>query len=202
VYGSVTVRSNATVAPGASAGTLGIVTITNEFVCQLGGILSMDADHLSGTNDVISGMNSATFGGTLNLNLFSIDLTSNFKLFDAVAYSGGFDVIIPATPGGGWVWDTSSLTVDGRLKVKPLVVTPPSVSSVAVAGGNLTLSGTGGAPFYTYTVYASSDLSVPLSSWAAVGTGVFKGDGSFVFTIPVNTTTNPQQYYSVQYVAP
>ena len=99
------------------------------------------------------------------------------------------------------MWDVSNLTVDGTLKVKTFVVTQPSITTSSLVGTNLVLSGTGGAPYISYTVYASSDLSLPLVSWNPVGTGIFKGDGSFVFTTPVDTG-GPQLFYSVQYTAP
>ena len=201
VQGSVTVNSNATVSPGISAGAFGKLTITNALTPQAGGILLMDVDHSSATNDVIEGLASVTYGGTLSLNVLSVDLTSSFKLFNAAAYGGAFDAIIPASPGPGWVWDPSSLTVDGTLKVKNFVLTQPNITTVSAAGFDLTLSGIGGAPYLGYTVYASSDLSLPLASWSPIGTGTFKADGSFVFTTSVETS-GPQQFYAVQYLTP
>jgi hypothetical protein len=197
----VTVQSNATVSPGPTAGVIGKMTITNALTLQPGGILAMDADHSSGTNDTIEGLYSVTYGGTLSLNLYTVDLTSSFKLFSAVSYSGAFDTITPATPGPGWVWDVSNLTVDGTLKVKTFGVTQPNITTVSVVGTNLVLSGTGGPAYLGYTVYASPDVSIPLISWSPAGTGNFKGDGSFVFTIPIDTA-GPQQFYAVQYTTP
>jgi autotransporter-associated beta strand protein len=201
VRGSVTVMSNATVSPGPTAGVIGKLTVTNALTPQAGGMLLMDVDHFSATNDAIEGLASVTYGGTLSLNVYSVDLTSSFKLFSATSYSGAFDLITPTSPGPGWVWDVSKLTVDGTLKVKTLVITVPNITTVSVTGTNLTLSGTGGPAFFSYTVFASSDLSVPLISWSPVGTGSFKGDGSFVFTTPINPS-GPPQFYSVQYMAP
>jgi autotransporter-associated beta strand protein len=77
VLGSVTVTSNATVSPGPSAGTISKLTVTNALTLQPGGILSMEVDHFGGTNDVIEGMASVTYGGTLSLNVFSVDLSSS-----------------------------------------------------------------------------------------------------------------------------
>lgn len=201
VRGSVNIRSNATVSPGPSAGVIGKLTITNALTLQPGGILLMDVDHSSATNDVIEGLASVTYGGTLSLNPYSVDLTSRFKLFSATSYSGAFDLITPVSPGAGWVWDVSSLAVDGTLKVKTFVVTQPNITTASVAGTDLTLSGTGGPAYLSYTVYASSDVSLPLASWIAVGTGNFKGDGSFVLTIPFDTS-GFQQFYAVQYTGP
>jgi autotransporter-associated beta strand protein len=202
VRGSVTVQSNATVSPGPSAGVIGKLTVTNALTPQPGGILLMEVDQSSATNDVIEGLASVTYGGTLSLNLlFPVDLTSSFKLFNAAAYSGAFDTITPASPGSGWVWDVSKLAVDGTLKVKTFVVTQPNITTASVVGANFTLSGTGGPAYLNYTVYASSDLSQSLINWSPIGTGNFKGDGSFAFTVDISAV-GPYQFYAVQYMTP
>lgn len=201
VRGSVTVQSNATVSPGPTAGVIGKMTITNALTLQPGGILLMEADHFSATNDVIEGLASVTYGGTLNLSLLSVDLTSSFKLFSAAAYGGAFDTITPASPGFGWVWDVSNLTLDGTLKVKTFVATQPSFTTSSLVGTNLVLSGAGGPPYLGYTVFSSSDLTLPVAVWSPAGTGNFKGDGSFVFTTPIDPN-GPQLFYAVQYTTP
>ena len=59
----------------------------------------------SGTNDLITGLASVIYGGTLNLAIDSIETNSVFKLFSANSYSGAFDAInphslpSPASPG-------------------------------------------------------------------------------------------------------
>ena len=202
VRGSVTVKSNATVSPGPSAGVIGKLTITNALTLQPGGILLMDVDHFSATNDVIEGLASVTYGGTLSLNLCTRWTSPPASSCSApLPTAAPLTLITPTSPGPGWVWDVSNLTVDGTLKVKTFVVTQPNITTASVVGTNLTLSGTGGPAFIGYTVFASSDLSLPLVSWSPVGTGNFKGDGSFVFTTPIDTS-GPQQFYAVQYTAP
>ena len=202
VHGGLTVSSNAILSPGPSAGVISKLTVTGALTLQPGGILVMDVDNSSATNDVIDGSASVTYGGTLSLNLLSVDLTSSFKLFNAASYGGAFDIITPASPGTGWVWDVSRLTVDGTLRVKTFAVTLPNITTTSIVGTNLTLGGTGGPPYLSYTVYASSDPSLPLASWSSIGTGIFKGDGSFVFTTPIDTSSSPQQFYAVQYTTP
>jgi autotransporter-associated beta strand protein len=200
LVGNLTVSSNATVSPGVSAGVIGSLTVSGALTVQPGGVLTMEVDNTSATNDVITGLTSVTYGGTLNLNVLSIDVTSSFKLFNAASYHGAFDLITPVSPGFGWVWDTSSLPVNGTLKVKPLVVTQPS-ASVAVNGSQLTISGTGGPAYFSYVVLASSDVSLPLASWSQVGTGNFHADGSYALTIP-GGTAGTDQFFAVRYAAP
>jgi hypothetical protein len=113
-----------------------------------------------------------------------------------------FNMITPAVPQLGYVWDTSSLTVNGTLKLKPLVVTSPTISNVSVTGTNLTFGGTGGAPFYTYNVLATADLTQPLVAWSQIGTGTFAADGTFVLNLGIDPVTFPQLFYTIQFVAP
>ncbi|HVM49818.1 MAG TPA: autotransporter-associated beta strand repeat-containing protein [Candidatus Acidoferrum sp.] len=201
VRGSVIVSSNATLSPGPSGGTFGILTITNSLALQPGATLAMDADFNSATNDLIEGLASITYGGTLSLNLMSVDLTASFKLFNAASYGGAFDMITPASPGAGWVWDLSSLGVNGTLKVMNFAYTQPHITTASAADSNLTLSGTGGPPYLGYTVYSSYDVTLALPSWGYVGTGNFQADGSFAFTTAIDTN-GPPEFYALQYTTP
>jgi len=84
---------------------------------------------------------SVTYGGTLLVQNLGPAISSgnSFKLFNAAAYSGAFAGIVPTTPGAGLAWDTSSLVVDGNLKVKSVSTEPTDISAL-VNGGNLELS--------------------------------------------------------------
>jgi autotransporter-associated beta strand protein len=201
VNGDLTVSSNATVSPGETSGVITKLTVTGALTVQPGGILAMDADFTSGTNDVIDGLASVTYGGTLSLSLLSIDLTASFKLFNAGSYHGAFDTITPASPSFGWVWDASSLPVNGTLKVKTLTAAGRPNVAVSATGSTLTLSGTGGPAYFNYTILASADVTQPLTSWTQVGTGNFKADGSFVINLPIDSNT-PQQFYTIHYLSP
>src|SRR5439155_7678335 len=77
VRGSVTAESGATLTPGDIAGAIGRLTITNALVLQSGSTLTMDLDYDlvlgGGTNDVITGLASVTYCGTLYLNIIMIE---------------------------------------------------------------------------------------------------------------------------------
>ena len=134
ITGPVSILASGTIAPGVSIGTL---TINNSLT--LSGITAMELNATTGTNDVIRGLTSVTYGGTLSLSNLSgaITTSSAFKLFNASEYHGAFATIIPASPGPGLAWNTNTLATEGTLRV--LSTTPTSIAS-AMSGNLLTFS--------------------------------------------------------------
>jgi hypothetical protein len=94
------------------------------------------------TQDQIVGVASLTYGGTLQVtNLAGALAAGNaFKLFDAQNYSGAFASISPATPGPNLLWDTSTLTTDGTLRIVTAVNTSPTSIVLTMNGNILNLS--------------------------------------------------------------
>jgi hypothetical protein len=175
----------------------GVLTITNNLVLQSGSTLVMDLDPFSPTNDAITGLASVTYGGTLDLShgtTSGFTLTNTFKLFYAHSYSGSFSAINPPTAGGSYGWDTSTLAVDGTLRIMP---TKPRVNSVVLSGGFLQISGVEGPTSGTYDVLGSNELT-PVGSWPVVQSGNFNGDGTFSFSVPFDGTI-PHQFFRIRY---
>jgi hypothetical protein len=173
------------------------MTITNNLVVQSGGALVMDLDPISGTNDTIKGLASITYGGTLDVGHFATSgytLTNTFKLFYANSYSGSFDAINPLTAGGQYGWDTSTLAVDGTLRIMPA---KPRVNSVVISGGSLQISGVAGPSGAAYDVLASNELT-PVATWPVIQSSSFNADGTFSFSVPIDGTT-PHQYFRIRY---
>ena len=125
IQGPVTIQSAGRVAPGMSIGTL---TISNSLI--LSGTTIMELDAAAGTNDLVRGITSVTYGGTLVLsNLAGNIAASNaFKLFNANSYRGAFAALTPSSPALGLAWNTNTLTTDGTLRV---VNTTPTALLVA-----------------------------------------------------------------------
>jgi autotransporter-associated beta strand protein len=123
-----------TLAPGTSIGTL---TINNSLT--LSGTTIMELDATLGTNDLVRGLTSVMFGGTLILsNLSGTIGTSNaFKLFSANNYQGAFATLTPASPGAGLAWNTNTLAADGTLRV---LSTAPAGIAARASRNLLTLS--------------------------------------------------------------
>jgi hypothetical protein len=131
----VTVESGGTLSPGASIGTL---TINNTLTLSTGCTNFFEVDAAVLANDMVSGLASVTYHGTLVISNTSATPFANgnsFQLFNAGSYSGAFDAISPPTPGAGLVWDASTLASDGTLRVAA-----PAVLTASVTGSTLSLN--------------------------------------------------------------
>lgn len=195
VRGSLLVGAGSTVSPGGN-GTSGTLTVTN--VVTLLGTNSVDIDRDGGTNDVITGAVSINYGGTLNLNILNTapQLNDSYKLFNATGYSGAFVQIIPATPGAGLLWDTSSLTANGTLKViSSTPPSPPHITGFSLSGTTLTITATNGALGGQYVLLQTTNLVLPLAQWTPVLTNVFDGSGNLNLSTNVINPASRQAFY-------
>ncbi|MEO5803952.1 MAG: hypothetical protein ABIR24_10505, partial [Verrucomicrobiota bacterium] len=146
------------------------------------------------TGDQIQVANQINYGGTLNVVLSGNALAGgdNIKLFNAAAYAGAFSTIVPSTPGSGLLWDTSTLTTDGTLKV--VGSGAPSVTSTFRSGNNVIFSGTGGTANATYYVLSSTNIATPVASWIPVQTNQFDASGNFSVTNAIVPSV-PNNFY-------
>ncbi len=125
---AVTVPSGSTLSPGN--GDIGALTINNTLTLGAGSVSRFEINKDILTNDVVRGVTSVTYGGTLlltNTGNTAYAPGDSFKLFNASSYNGYFAAFSPATPGLGLLWDTNSLRVDGTLKVMVLPTPRPLV---------------------------------------------------------------------------
>jgi autotransporter-associated beta strand protein len=193
----VAVNSGGSISPGE--GSFGTLNVGGTL--SLGGTSVLDADKTgtSLTSDLIQGVSTLTYGGTLDLNLTGDPLAvgDQFKLFNASTYAGAFAAIVPATPGAGLAWDTSSLIINGTLKVIVAPPPSPSIGTIKFTGGNLEMSGTGGTPGATFYVLGSANVASPLNTWTPVLTNSFDAGGNFSISLPVDSGT-PQRFYTLQ----
>jgi fibronectin-binding autotransporter adhesin len=199
IRGSVIASSGSIIDPGPAPGVISTFTITNSLQLQSGSTINMDLDWYqflgSGTNDFIAGVASVTYGGTLNLNIDSIETNSVFKLFSANSYSGAFDALNPAIPPfTGLAWDTSFLTVDGSLRLTKL---RPRISNVAISGSNFVISAINGPPGGNVLVLTSSNVAAPLNTWTTLVTTQFDGGGNLTIGDPINSGS-AQRFYVLQ----
>jgi hypothetical protein len=154
-----------TVAPGIDA--IGALTISNTIT--LGGTTTMELDEANATNDVLRCNGSVTYGGTLNLvNLGGpLSAGASFKLFNASSYLGTYGSINPPPPRTGPDLEHVALATSDTISVVGSPVAP-QFGSVVLSGNNLVMSGSNGVPTGTYYVRASTDVSVPLTSWERI----------------------------------
>ena len=100
ISGAVTVRAGARLAPGASIGTL---TINNTLTLAAGSRTEVELDDAAGTNDLVRGLTTVNYGGTLVVSNLAGTVTNgqSFKLFSAAAFSGNFSSILVQPPLAG-----------------------------------------------------------------------------------------------------
>jgi hypothetical protein len=201
VTGSLAVSAGATLSP---AGTNTLLGINSGAYCTgviaASGAIALNGTTIiklngSGTNDEVQAGAGLTYGGTLNLENISgspLAAGNSFQIFNAASYSGSFVSLMPAAPGTGLAWDTTQLNI-GILNVVA-VSTQPVIGSVAMSGGNLVFSGSGGTPGGTFYVLTSTNLLLPLANWTLTTTNQFDGGGNFDVTNAINPDS-AQEYY-------
>ena len=102
-----------------------------------------------------------------------------------LSQSGSYRVVV--TNASGNATNTASVTV-----LPP--PTPPSFTSIALAGSQVVFSGTNGVAGARYLVLRSTNAALPRTAWTPVLTNQFDPDGAFMFTNPFNAGT-PQEYF-------
>jgi autotransporter-associated beta strand protein len=173
IQGPVAIQAAGRLAPGISIGAL---TINNSL--NLSGVTLMELNAASGTNDLVRGLTSISYGGTLVLSNLAGTITgsSTFKLFNANSYRGAFATLTPASPGPGLAWNTNTLVMDGTLRV--VSISPVTIAN-KISGNLLNLSWP--ADHIGWSLQAQTNsLSVGL--------------GSNWFDIPNSYTTNEMTF--------
>jgi autotransporter-associated beta strand protein len=130
----VVIQANGRLAPGTSIGAL---TISNSL--SLAGATLMEVNAVTGTNDVVRGLSTVTYGGALTISNLqgSFVGTNRFKLFSAQTYRGLFASLTPASPGTNLLWNTNSLAIDGTLRI---VSAEPVTMSQSISANLLKIS--------------------------------------------------------------
>jgi autotransporter-associated beta strand protein len=167
--GSSTVNVNAggNLAPGASIGTL---TINGDL--NLGGAFTAEVDSSAFPNaDLVAGIITNTYGGTLVVSNTgpAFTVADTFQLFSAGVYQGAFASITPFSPGPGLIWDTSTLTTDGTLRIAVGNATPPAtnITFTKISGSQVVLNWPTGQGWKLQT--QTNALSVGLkTNWVEV----------------------------------
>jgi hypothetical protein len=77
-----------------------------------------------------------------------------------------------------------------------LSVPSPQISQATMRGNNRSFNGTHGLPGGTYFILATTNLSLPPSSWAIIATNIFDSLGNFSFTNAVSAHV-PAGFYTL-----
>lgn len=180
-------------APGSDGmGTLtvnGNVTLAGTTRMELNRSLSPNSDRI-----VVGG--TLTFGGVLQVVLGAgapaPQVGDVYQLFSKGGGSAFSAIRLPSL-SGTLTWNTSNLAVNGTISVTD-VVTPPTIGTASVSGGNFAFSGSGGTEGSTYYVVTSPNVAAPLAGWMPVATNVFGPGGSFSFTTNI-VSSGPKAFY-------
>jgi fibronectin-binding autotransporter adhesin len=195
IKGPTTIQAGGTLALGSDFGTF---SISNTLTLSGTNIMKIGKSGGAFTNDLIQGMTTLNFGGTLTVLPVGTDWAgaNSFQLFTAGSFSGAFTATnLPALPSG-LSWDTSNLG-NGILAISaPL---QPSFSRpVLLSDGNiqLTFSYPGGSGF-DYRLWASTNaaLSPITSTWTLLSSGTFFGFD--VTYTDLDATNYPRRFYSI-----
>jgi autotransporter-associated beta strand protein len=177
IGGPVTVNGTLMLGSGTGIGTLMVANTMNlagNVTLRLGG---------GGACDTVTGLSSIHYGGALVVNNPGNAALANgttFTLFAAGSYSGTFASITLPPLTSGLTWDTSSLAVNGSIRVRTQTLTTlsvtPAMASVAPGGTQ------------QFTVNALDQLGVPMGvlpsfTWSCSGAGSVSGAG--LFTAPL-----------------
>jgi len=177
--GPVTVNAGTTLAPGASIGSVGTLTINNALTN--GGNLAIEVNKsLSPSNDfvVVSGVLTNTGTGTVTVSNLgpALAVGDKFTLFSKPMQNGAAMTVT----GAGATW-ANHLAVDGSISVT--AVSRPALKFTQTGSNNLQFSWD--TSFGNYKLQAQTNsLGVGLgTNWAD-----YPGGGTSPVTVPINAT--------------
>ena len=189
---TVSVGTGGTLWPGAAG--LGTLTITSNLT--LAGTTHITVNKTASTSDVVTGVASLTYGGTLYASNISgtLNVGDSFTVFSAASKSGNF-ASVTGSPGAGKAWSFNPAT--GVLSVILGVNTTPTNITAVVTGTNYSLSWPAdhiGWRLQVQTNNLSSGISANTNDWGTV-TG---SAATNLVTVPIDPA-KPGEYYRMVY---
>ena len=178
IGGATSINSGGVLAPGN--GGIGTLAIDNTLSLAGGAAMAMEIDEATSAADLVQGLSTVTYGGTLSVTNLAGTLASGntFTLFSASSYAGTFTTFnLPALPAG-LIWNTSKLTVNGSISVVN-VTTLTTTGVSGVYGGTTTTMATltaSGSPVANETISFSLDgISLGTATTNASGVATLNG---------------------------
>lgn len=171
IAGPVVVESPGILAPGTTG--IGTLTVTGDLT--LNGNTAVDINANTTGKDLVTGIATANYGGTLTINNLAGTLAAgqSYTLFSATTHNGSFASFSPATPGTGLAWSFAN----GVLSVVSSAA-PPTLG-VVQTGNALTFTWSGAFKLQSQTNSLNTGLS---GTWFD-----YPGGNSS----PANVTINP-----------
>jgi hypothetical protein len=131
----------------------------------------------------------------------SYPATNTLLRYSGALLGSGFNFTLGTLPGtyvATLADNSANSSVDLIISSGPPPVAPrPRIGSIAIALGNVVLTGSGGSAGRTYYVRSSGDLTTSLANWASIATNTFDGSGNFNVSLPLNSGF-PVQFFAIQ----
>lgn len=122
---------------------IGTLTINDSLTLSNSAVAIMTVSHAS--YDQVAGLSSVTLGGTLRISVTGTLVGGEaFRLFEGTSYNGDFATYDLPVLGSPLSWDTSSVPVDGTLRVAGSIA-PQITTATMLPDNSFRLSGTGPA---------------------------------------------------------
>jgi hypothetical protein len=191
-FSSINVLQSGTVLTnGGSAPTFGTVNVGTA-VTNIFSVTNSGTATLILSNIVVSGTNAGDF------------TVSGITLPASVAMGGTITLNVVFAPGGGGTRSANLQITNNDALHNPFIlglagigIVPPPVilagqTQLSAGGFQMTFSGSSNQ---AYRVWASGDLTVPLTNWIVLGSGLF-GSTNGIFT-DTNTGSQPARFYRI-----
>jgi len=192
IYGPVVVNSGGALAPGSNS--IGTLTLRSNLTVNPGAQLNFEIG-AGGVSDSIAVNYNLVMGGILNVTGLAGFGPGTYTLMTYGNALSGTLPVIGSKPAG------YSLTVKtntaGQVRLLVQTQTPPVFGSVAVANGNMIFNGTGGPTNVPYYVITATNIALPVVNWTRLATNSFNATGGFNFTNGFTPGT-PGQYFRLQ----
>jgi rhamnogalacturonan endolyase len=193
VSGTVTVNSGGTLSPGNPLGTL---TINNNLNLLGGSTTQVQVQHAPPANDAVTVNGTLTQAGTLVVNQLDANAFTagdTYQLLNATSFAGTFTNFVLPTLTGNLAWNTHAFQNTGTLSV--VALNSPTIGGIRLSGGNLVISGGGGASQWPFLLLSTTNLSMP--AWIVVATNQFDASGNFILTNAISPGS-PQTFYKLE----
>ncbi len=190
-------------------GTGNTYTFGGHVVGNLALVVSSGTQTLTGTNGYLG--STTVNGGTLELANATIATNSTVTITNGALLQLDFSttnqigalVLNGVSQAPGVYNSTTSptyITGSGNLIVPATgpgtFTVSPTVTGIALAGANVSFTGTGGQAGDAYYLLAGTNVAQPFSQWRTVATNVLATSGSFTFTgTNAVIVGSPQQFY-------
>jgi autotransporter-associated beta strand protein len=196
IKGPTAIMGGGTLALGTN---IGMMSISNSLTLNGTNIMKVTRSGSISTNDLICGITTIAFGGTLSVvgSGSGWSAGDSFRLYDAKTYTGAFAKInLPGLPGN-LVWELSGLAAGGDGRLRITTAPPPTFNSVTLLNdGNLRLVfSCPGLQSTACTVWANTNLWPGNGAWVPVGTGSISGVSAAYDDL--DATNFPERFYRI-----